>query len=100
VTPEEAHAFRDYFDGGAAVGPGLLNRALELDTREVHDGTNVLELTGAGPGVGGYKMSLIGVDPLLPPAACDWACDPRVPPATARMNRKSRIHWRLVPYVG
>jgi hypothetical protein len=67
ITPEEVNAFQDYFPelGGAGAGAGLLNQTIELDAAELRDGTNVVELSGAGTWTGSYRMGVTGVDLVL-----------------------------------
>ena len=67
VSEVEANAFTDFSPdlGGAGHGAGLLNQIIELDLAELEDGTNELELQGAGTWTGAYRIGVVGIDLVL-----------------------------------
>jgi len=67
VSEAEVNAFTDYFPelGGAGASAGLLNQAIDLELRELHDGDNRIELLAVGTWTGSYRVTVTGADLVL-----------------------------------
>ena len=67
MSDAEANAFSDFSPdlGGAGVGAGLLNQAIDLALDELVPGDNRIEFLAANTWTGSYRVAITGVDLVL-----------------------------------